>query len=123
MTQITHPTATIVRTERGLTITGTRLTLYTILDCVHAGWPMVLIRDRFDLTDQQVSAALAYIAEHQADVEAEYQQVLRDAESTRQYWEAHNRERFAAIAALSPSPEQAALRAKLADQRARRRSL
>ena len=112
--------STVVRTERGLSIAGTRITLYNIMDCVTAGWPPKLIRDRFDLTDQQLTDVLAYIVDHRAEVEAEYQQVLQQAEETRRYWEERNRERFARIAAVPPKPEQAAIRAKLAAAKARR---
>jgi uncharacterized protein (DUF433 family) len=110
---------TVVRTSRGLSIAGTRITLYSILDYVHAGWPPKLIRDRLNITDQQMTDALDYIATHQTEVETEYQQVLRDAEEIQHYWEERNRERLAAIAALPPKPEQAAIRAKLAATKAR----
>ena len=105
--------STIVRTSRGLSIAGTRITLYSIMDYVTAGWPAKLIRDRLNLTDQQIADALTYIAEHRVAVEAEYQQVMKDAEENRRYWEERNRERFAKIATLPPKPEQAAIRAKL----------
>lgn len=111
---------TVVHTGRGLSIAGTRITLYNIMDGVTAGCPPKLIRDRFDLTDQQIADVLAYIADHQIEVEAEYQQVLQQAEETRRYWEERNRERFARIAALPPKPEQAAIRAKLAAAKAKR---
>jgi len=111
---------TVVRTSRGLSIAGTRITLYNIMDYVTAGWPPKLIRDRFDLTDQQIADVLAYIADHRAEVETEYQQVLQQAEETRRYWEERNRERFAQIAALPPKPEQAVIRAKPAAAKARR---
>ncbi len=110
---------TVVRTSRGLSIAGTRITLYSILDYIHAGWPPKLIRDRLNLTDQQITDALDYIATHQTEVETEYQQVLRDAEEIRHYWEEHNHEHLAAIAALPPKPEQAAIRAKLAAVKAK----
>jgi uncharacterized protein (DUF433 family) len=110
---------TVIRTSRGLSIAGTRITLYSIMDYVTAGWPPKLIRDRLNLTDQQISDALAYIAEHRAAVEAEYQQVLKDAEENRRYWEERNRDRFAQIAALPPKPEHAAIRAKLRAHKAK----
>jgi uncharacterized protein (DUF433 family) len=110
--------STIVRTSRGLSIAGTRITLYQIMDCVVDGWPPKLIRDRFDLTDQQIADVMAYLADHRAEVEAEYQQVLRDSEEVRRYWEDRNLDRFARIAALPHDPDQAAIRAKLAAYRA-----
>lgn len=110
MSEVRQQQPTVVRTSRGLSIAGTRITLYSFLDYVHAGWPSKLIRDRLNLTDQQITDALDYIATHQTEVETEYQQVLRDAEEVRQYWEEHNRERLAAIAVLPPKPEQAAMK-------------
>ncbi len=119
MARETTTQPTVVRTSRGLSIAGTRITLYSIMDYVIAGWPPRLIRDRLNLTDQQLSDALAYIAEHRTEVEAEYQQVLKDAEESRRYWEQRNQERFAKIAALPPKPEHAAIRAKLRAHKAK----
>lgn len=110
----TFKDSTIIRTSRGLSVAGTRITLYTILDFVHAGWPAKLIRDRLNLTDQQVSDVLDYISAHRTEVEREYQQVLREAQETQRYWEELNQVRLAGIAALPHKPGQEAIRAKLA---------
>lgn len=106
-------TPPITRTERGLVIAGTRITLYNIMDCILAGWPPQRIRRWYDLTDQQVHDALAYVEAHRAEVEAEYQQVLQEAEEIRQYWEERNRERLAKIAALPSPPGKEHIHAKL----------
>ncbi|MDZ4874188.1 MAG: hypothetical protein CLLPBCKN_003584 [Chroococcidiopsis cubana SAG 39.79] len=103
----------IERTERGLTIAGTRITLYDVMDYFTAGYPAKLIREKLCLTDAQIDAALSYIETHQAEVIAEYQEVLLIAEDNRQYWEERNREHFARLAAKSPQPGQDTLRAKL----------
>jgi len=116
----THEPPTIVRTERGLVISGTRITLYSILDYVHDGWPEDEIRDILRLRDEQVRVALDYIAAHRAEVETEYQQVVTEAEEIRRYWEERNRERFARIAATPPSPEKLALLAEVERRRAQR---
>jgi uncharacterized protein (DUF433 family) len=105
--------ATVIRTERGLTIAGTRLTLYDVMDYVTADWPPKLIRDWLNLSDQQMADVMAYIDAHRSEVEAEYQSVLQTAQENRQYWEERNRERLARIAALPPKPGQEALWAKL----------
>ena len=91
----------IARTERGLTIAGTRITLYDVMDYLTADYPAKLIREKLCLTDAQVDAALSYIEARQAEVEAEYQEVLQIAEDNRQYWEERNREHFARLAAAS----------------------
>ena len=119
MTDVVTATPSIIRTERGLTIAGTRITLYDVLDYVHLDWPAKLIRDRLHLTAHQIADALAYIEQHRAAVEAEYADVLRDAEEIRQYWEERNRERLAHIATLPPKPGQEALYEKLRAWKAR----
>src|SRR5207249_2828885 len=96
-----------------------RITLYHVMDYVVAGRTADEIQDSLNLTDQQITDVMAYIKEHRAEVEAEYQQVLREAEEIRRYWEERNRERLAEIAALPPKPEQAAIRAKLAAHKAK----
>jgi uncharacterized protein (DUF433 family) len=104
---------TVVRTERGLSISGTRITLYQVMDYVKEGWPTKLIRDRLQLTDEQISDVMKYIDTHRADVESEYQVVLKTAEENRQYWEQQNRERFAQLTTSPIKPGQEEARAKL----------
>jgi uncharacterized protein (DUF433 family) len=103
----------IVRTERGLAIAETRITLYDVMDYFTAGYPAKLIREKLCLTDAQTSAALSYIEAHQAEVESEYQQVLQIAEDNRQYWQERNQEHFARLAAIPPKPGQETIGAKL----------
>lgn len=109
----------IRRSDMGLAVSGTRITLYTILEYLHDQWPPDLIRDWLGLSERQIEGALAYITAHRDEVEAEYHQVLREAEENRRYWEDRNRERLAQIASQPPKPGQEAMRAKLAEQRAR----
>lgn len=109
----------IIRTERGLTITGTRIILYDVMDYLKAQYPSKLIREKLGLNDGQIHAALAYIDTHHAEVEAEYQECLQTSVEIRQDWEDQNRERFAKIAAMPPKPGQEALRAKLQTWKAR----
>ena len=109
----------IIRTGRGLTIAGTRTTLYRIMDYVKADWPPKLIRDRLNLTDQQVVDALAYIDQHIEEVEAEYQQVLAESEELKREWEENRREIEAVLADRPLKPEEAEIRAKLAAAKAR----
>ncbi len=104
---------TVSRTSRGLSIAGTRITLYSLLDYFRAGWPPHLIRDEFNLTDHQIAEVVKYIEAHGSEVEAEYQAVLQQAEENRQYWEARNKEHLAKVVALPPKPGQEELRTKL----------
>jgi uncharacterized protein (DUF433 family) len=84
--------AEIIRTELGLAIAGTRITLYDVMDYLTAGYPAKLIRDKLSLSDEAIEAALSYIEAHQAEVKAEYQQVLQIAEENQRYWIERNRE-------------------------------
>ena len=104
---------TVVRTSRGLSIAGTRITLYTILDYLHAGWPPKLIQDWLNLTASQMADVLAYLASHREEVEQEYQQVVQHAEELRCYWDKRVQEHLANRPAASLTPERAKLRAKL----------
>lgn len=109
----------IIHTERGLSIAGTRITLYDVMEYLLAGWPAESIRHRLDLTERQITDAVAYIDMHRAEVEAEYQTVLQNAQEIRRYWEDRNREQFIRIAAQPPKPEQEALRKKLQEWKAK----
>ena len=115
-------TVEIVRTERGLTISGSRTSIYDIIDFLKADYPPTLIRDTFNLTDAQIRAALSYIEEHQIEIEAEYQEILQTRKDIYQYWEERNRDRFINITKTSRSLEQEALWTKLEAQKARRRA-
>ena len=102
MTESTNAQAIIVRTSRGLSIADTCITLYQVMDYVKAGWPPELIQHWLDLSEQQIADVMAYIATHRIEVEAEYEIVLQQAEESRQYWEARNRQRFATLATTTP---------------------
>jgi uncharacterized protein (DUF433 family) len=119
MTVTSNQKPAIIRTERGLTIAGTRITLYDVMDYLKSQYPPKLIREKLGLNDAQIHSALTYIDTHRAEVEAEYQECLQTAVEIRQYWEERNRERFAEIAAMPPKPGQEALRAKLQTWKAR----
>ena len=117
---VSHSQTAVTRTERGLVISGTRITLYQLMDYIQAGHPHLLIQQHFpQIADEQLEAALSYIETNWAAVEAEYQQVVQEDEENRQYWELHNRERLAQIANLPPPPGQEAAWAKLQREKAK----
>ncbi|WP_424406465.1 DUF433 domain-containing protein [Microcoleus sp.] len=119
MTLVSNEPSVIIRTERGLTIAGTRITLYDVMDYVIAQYPPKFIRSLFDLTEDQINAALSYIDTHRAEVDAEYQVVLKETEELRQYYEEQNRDRVARIATLPPPPGLEAAWEKLQVSKAR----
>lgn len=112
----------IILTERGLSIAGSRITVYDVMDFLKASYSPKLIRDKFNLTDEQINAALSYISANSTQLEAEYQEVLQTREEIRRYWEEKNREHFAQIATTPHKPGTEALWAKLEKQKAERNS-
>src|SRR5689334_6795800 len=95
----------VIRTRRGLTIAGTRITIYQILDYLKAGWSPDQIQYLHRLTDAQMAGTLAYIESHRAQVQSEYALVLRRAEEIRAYWEDQNRAQPAEAAELPARPD------------------
>jgi uncharacterized protein (DUF433 family) len=112
-----NPNPTVVRTSRGLTVSGTRLTIYSLMDYFKAGWPPHLVQQAFNLNDQQMGDVVAYIGQHQAEVEAEYQQVVAYAAAERAKWEQRNRDVLAELDRGPRDPEKARVRAELDAQR------
>jgi len=47
MTSVSPQKTAVTRTERGLVIAGTRITLYQLMDYIQAGHPHSLIRQHF----------------------------------------------------------------------------
>ncbi|WP_204101889.1 MULTISPECIES: DUF433 domain-containing protein [Spirulina sp. CCY15215] len=123
MSLVEDKTTGIIRTERGLTIAGTRITLYQILDYIHADYPRESIRSLFRVTDEQFAAAMLYIESHRKLLETEYKIVLRQAEEVRKYWEAKNREHFEKIAKSKPKSEYRAIWKKLQERKEQREKL
>ena len=109
-----HESVSIIRTERGLTIQGTRITLYDVMDYLTAGYSHEHIRNMLRLTPAQWSAAQAYIEQHHTKVIGEYHQVLEQAEESRQYWENHNRE-LLTLTTVKPDHEMTMAHKKLQD--------
>lgn len=118
MTLQSNGKTTIVRTERGLTISGTRITLYDIMDYFTAQYPPTFIRGLFNLTDEQINVALAYIQNNRVEVETEYLMVLKQCEELREYYEKRNRELRAKLAKKPPKPGMEAAWEKLQRQKA-----
>ncbi len=122
MTLASNKTATIIRTERGLTIAGTRITLYDVMDYGVEQYPAKFIGSLLNLTEVQMDAALSYIKANHAEVEAEYQIVLKEAEALRLYYEERNRPLLEEIASLPPPPGKEAVWEKRQAAKAKRLS-
>ena len=116
--QSSQPPTIIRRPDMGLAIAGTRITLYTIMDYLRDGYSQDDIASLLNLTSEQVQAALEYIQSHWSEVEDEYDEVIREAEERRKFWEDVLREYLAHHPRTQLSPEKATQYAKLAEQRA-----
>lgn len=110
----------VVRTERGLTVGGRRLTLYLLEDHFRGGWPPKLVQQVFGLSDQEIGDVLGYIEAHRDEFQAEYREVGRQAEERRKYWEERNRPLLEQLKSMPQTPEVAAKRARLDEIRRRR---
>lgn len=70
-------TTRIINRGRGPEVEGTRITVYRIMDFVRDNRSVPYIANELDLSEEQVHAALVYIAANRSEVEAEYDQLLQ----------------------------------------------
>jgi hypothetical protein len=103
----------VVRTDRGLTVSGGRLTLYLIEDHFRAGLSKDDVQEVFGLSDEEINDVTGYIAAHRAEFDAEYDRVLQIAAENRRYWAERNRPRLEEIEHAPKSPEQQAIRQRI----------
>jgi uncharacterized protein (DUF433 family) len=68
--------ATIVDVGRNPRIAGTRISVYTILEFVQAGWRPQDIAFWLRLTKDQVDAAISYIEENREEVTAQFAKIM-----------------------------------------------
>jgi hypothetical protein len=85
---------TVTRAKNGLTVNGSRLTLYHIMDEMKENNPLKNVRDIYELTDEEMLDVLDYIHLNKNEVEKEYQEILKSSEQDRKYWEEKNQERM-----------------------------
>lgn len=105
---------TVIRTGRGLTVNGTRITLYQLMDYIIAGDSWDVIQAHFpQLSSEQLHDVRQYIEKNYDDVVTEYKLVLQKAEAREQYWREQNQKHLATLAKLTPDPQQAHIRAKI----------
>jgi hypothetical protein len=107
----------ITRTERGITITGTRITLYDVMDYIE--YPPKFVRELFNLTEAQANAAFEYIHSHRDEVEKEHQIVLKEAEDLKKHYDEQNHNLIAKIAKMPPPKGREAIWEKLQTQKAK----
>ncbi len=103
----------IVRTARGLTIAGTGVTLYDVMDYLIAKRPTKLMREKLRLSPAQAAAALAHIEANRAEIEAEYRDIVEIAKQNRQHWNQQSQHCSTQLSVVISQQEQTALQSKL----------
>lgn len=83
----------IIQTGRGPTVTGTRITLYQLMEYLKDGWTPKHVAEWFGLSQEQMDAVMDYLRANEAELEQKYAAVLQHAEEERRYWTERNRER------------------------------
>ena len=83
----------IIETPRGPSIAGTRITVYSVMDYLKGNWSRNFIRQIMCITDEQLEAVIAYVEQHQEEVERDYATILRRSEELRARYEEQNRAR------------------------------
>ncbi|MGH9768349.1 MAG: DUF433 domain-containing protein [Blastocatellia bacterium] len=106
------------RSDRGLCVAGTKISLFSIVDYIKAGKQEDLLI-YVGLSEEQLNRALAYIEQHREEFEANYAEYVRKGEELEQYYRDRERLRLAGLEARGQwpptdlTPEQAAIWEKL----------
>ena len=66
----------IINRGRGPEISGTRITVYDVMDYYKHGWHQDQIAVLFRLSSRDIQAAIDYIEAHKEEVMIEYQKIL-----------------------------------------------
>jgi hypothetical protein len=114
------PISTIERREAGLYISGTRVTIFDVMDLAIDRYPAKFIANMLHLSLEQVQIALEYIDTHRTQVEPEYQSILAEAAQLQDYWQEQNRELNERVAKLPAPVGKEAVWEKLQAQKAKR---
>src|SRR5437763_16960275 len=105
MGESTTSQTTVVRTDRGLSIGGRRVTLYDVMDYLTAGWTTEQTREVLRLSEQEMADVMVYMRDHDTEGVTEYVQVLQKGDGQRRYWEERNRATCEALAGQPSTPE------------------
>ena len=107
-------TPLIVKTSRGPCIAGTRITLYAIMDYLKSGLSHDVVKQDFLLSDEQLHAALQYLAAHREELEYQYAEIIQRSEERRAHYEQLYRARTKFPPHLSSAEKVALMRQQLA---------
>jgi len=86
------------RSDRGLCVAGTKISLFSIMDYIKAGKQEDLLI-YVGLSEEQLNQALAYIEEHREEFEVNYAEYVRKADEMERYYRERERQRRAELEA------------------------
>jgi uncharacterized protein (DUF433 family) len=109
-------TPLIIETSRGPCITGTRITLYAIMDYLKSGLSHDVIKQDFLLSDEQLHAALQYLVAHREELEHHYVEIVQRSEERRAHYEQLYHARTKLPPHLSSAEKTALMRQELAQR-------
>jgi uncharacterized protein (DUF433 family) len=109
-------TPLIIETSRGPCITGTRITLYAIMDYLKSGLSHDVIKQDFLLSDEQLHAALQYLVAHREELEHHYVEIVQRSEERRAHYEQLYHARTKLPPHLSSAEKAALMRQELAQR-------
>ncbi len=113
ITEIPVAPGIVRRSDRGLCVAGTRITLYLIEDYLTAGWAHDALRQALQLTEEQILQVLDYLAAHRTEFNREYEQVADQAAEREKYWRQRERKHRQNANAHPLTPERAAAWSRL----------
>jgi len=118
MNTTTTASPLIVETPRGPSIAGTRITIYSIMDSIKAGWSSEEILQVMPrVTAEQLDAVYEYIEQHREEVERAYERILRRSAEARAESERIMRERTPDLFDLPPEELRRRLLQKLEEKK------
>lgn len=115
MSTMTAVTPLIEETPRGPSITGTRITVYSVMDYLQDDWDRDFIKRVMVITDEQLDAVLEYIAQHKEEVERDYQHILRRSEELRAHYKRIQQERSPFPPHMPEEEKRALMRQRIAE--------
>ncbi len=86
------------RSDRGLCVAGTKISLFSIMDAIKSGRTEVLLTYG-GLSQEQINQALAYVEKNREEFEAAYAEYVRRAEEMERFHRERARQRRAELEA------------------------
>jgi uncharacterized protein (DUF433 family) len=110
----------IIESDLGPLISESRMTVYDVLEAQNNGETVYEISINRNLSPMQVQVTFDYIEQHREQLQAELEEILRNAAERKRHYDAVAEEAKQKIAKLPSTPERAKLQELIAQNRTRR---